>query len=314
MPYGYSLNRVKTTHNFLLTITPVHGQFFSRKFRTNKFDTWNKRKCWLLQRELHASKFSFVSLIKLIGSKLSNLSAHVSGAKNSHLRCFWVRLETLLGHAMDDQKFDNIINVGQCSDRKKTWTQFYQVSSVTKCRELAFGKVILRQARSTASSFIYRKPRLHINLPTPATHLLHPNGQSQAAQANCRWLASVAAIEVPRGRTMLFHGSTWCIYTVQHFGKIGLLCPFTDARLSALVSVYRMSRRGGVGWWTVITGSGRWGAVSRRRRSPEAVRTLPAAAKPRPVHCGRHCPLPSGRQTTATEIRGGVRGPGNALT
>ena len=61
-----------------------------RKFRTEKFDACNKRNfdscnsCKRLRtsrlHELHESKFMFVSRIEFIHSKLSNLSAHVSGA------------------------------------------------------------------------------------------------------------------------------------------------------------------------------------------------------------------------------------------
>ena len=59
------------------------------KFCTEKFDTRNKRKFWLIQlmltagtsrlHELHESKLSFVCRSEFIRSKLSNFSAHVSG-------------------------------------------------------------------------------------------------------------------------------------------------------------------------------------------------------------------------------------------
>ena len=53
------------------------------KFRTDKFDTCNKRKFRRLVpsrlHKLHESKFPFVTRIEFIRSKLSNFSAHVSG-------------------------------------------------------------------------------------------------------------------------------------------------------------------------------------------------------------------------------------------
>ena len=71
---------------------PVYMSRKIRKFRTDKFDTWNKRKfysCNSCKRlgtsrlhELHESKFPFVSRIEFIRSKLSNFSAHVYGASD----------------------------------------------------------------------------------------------------------------------------------------------------------------------------------------------------------------------------------------
>ena len=60
----------------------------NRKFWTDKFDTWSKRKFWLMQlilvasrlHELLESKFPFVSRIEFICSKLANFYAHVSGS------------------------------------------------------------------------------------------------------------------------------------------------------------------------------------------------------------------------------------------
>ena len=82
-----------TPHSRVVT-DPVYMSRKIRKFRTDKFDTWNKRNFWLMQlmqtagsqrlvpsrlHDLHESKFPFVSRIELIRSKLSNFSAHVYG-------------------------------------------------------------------------------------------------------------------------------------------------------------------------------------------------------------------------------------------
>ena len=72
-----------------VTVTPDTWAEKNRKFRTDKFDMWNKRNfhscmsCRRLvssrSRKLEESKPPFVSRIEFILSKLLNFSAHVSG-------------------------------------------------------------------------------------------------------------------------------------------------------------------------------------------------------------------------------------------
>ena len=84
-------------HHWPVTNDPVYKSRKNRKFRADKFDTWNKRKFWLIPavykrlgtsrlRELHESKFPFVPRIEFIRSKLSNFSAHVYGANDHDYR------------------------------------------------------------------------------------------------------------------------------------------------------------------------------------------------------------------------------------
>ena len=128
--------------------------YMSRKiqtFRTDKFDTWNKRKFWVMQlmltaagtshlHELHESKFPFVSHIEFICSKLSNFAAHVSGIT----LCRQLGV-TDCGHAQQPYA-TNAESVGQrrgktdCSSAKSenpfTWThknkQFDRINSISE--------------------------------------------------------------------------------------------------------------------------------------------------------------------------------------
>ena len=45
-------------------------------------------------------------------------------------------------------------------------------------------------------------PRLRIDSPPPAIRTLHSHGQSQAAQANRRWLAPAADKSTPEGAVL----------------------------------------------------------------------------------------------------------------